>query len=507
MKNIIKKYLAFNQYHYLIDEFEDLLQSHPNYPSLYAVTDTLTLLSIENIAIKIPKEQFEELPNQFVSIFKNELVLITKKKSKIQSVNENGKKDNILIMDFLDNWTGIVVVIEPNTNINLNLFKDNFNRLYYILSFIVLIVLSLFFNNYSFDAVVILINSLLGLFVSSLILFNKLGFQNETISNLCNINQNMSCNTTITSNKYKILTKINFNDLPFLFFTLSTLFLLFEPINSSVIIGFCSLLSIPIIIYSFWLQKVVLKKWCLLCLIVSIILLLQSLFFLNLNFSYKSILNLNFSPFILTSIIVITLWLFLKPIMESKFNLEKKNTELNKFKRDFKIFQFFFKDIQEYNNFEKIKGINYGNEKAPIQLSLFLSPNCNHCHKAFEEAYDLVQKFPNKIQLNIFFNINPENENNPYKIVVEILLALNFKNQDKARQALIDLHINKYNLEDWKIKWNVDLPITLVIKQMQNQYDWCLKNEFNFTPVKILNGKLFPNVYEINELRYFINEF
>jgi hypothetical protein len=43
--------------------------------------------------------------------------------------------------------------------------------------------------------------------------------------------------------------------------------------------------------------------------------------------------------------------------------------------------------------------------------------------------------------------------------------------------------------------------------QIHQQYNWCSENEFNYTPVKIINDKLFPKEYDINELKYFLNDF
>jgi hypothetical protein len=48
----------------------------------------------------------------------------------------------------------------------------------------------------------------------------------------------------------------------------------------------------------------------------------------------------------------------------------------------------------------------------------------------------------------------------------------------------------------------------MVVKQEINkQYEWCSKNNFNYTPVKIVNESLFPNEYELNELKCFLNDF
>ncbi|CAM3588231.1 hypothetical protein FLGE108171_04480 [Flavobacterium gelidilacus] len=42
MKLILNRYLTTANFHSLIDDFENNYISHPNYPSLLAVTDTLT---------------------------------------------------------------------------------------------------------------------------------------------------------------------------------------------------------------------------------------------------------------------------------------------------------------------------------------------------------------------------------------------------------------------------------------------------------------------------------
>ncbi len=101
MKNIVKKYLHQNQLSDVIDDFEDIFQSHPNYPSLYAITDTLNSLSIENIAIKIPKEQIEELPSIFLAFYDDHLVLVNKSNEKISVENDAFEKKQVSYSDFL----------------------------------------------------------------------------------------------------------------------------------------------------------------------------------------------------------------------------------------------------------------------------------------------------------------------------------------------------------------------------------------------------------------------
>lgn len=268
-----------------------------------------------------------------------------------------------------------------------------------------------------------------------------------------------------------------------------------------------SLFAVPAIVYSIWLQKFELKKWCVLCLAVSFVIVLQSVVFTLGNASWFNNDVTDYYSFIFSTILLTSIWFSIKPILENKIKFEKETNELIRFKRNFNLFQFLSKDIEEYDDFEKLKGIEFGNKNAATQITLILSPSCGHCHIAFKDAYKLIQNHPEKTHLTILFNINPENEDNTYRIVAETLLALNEQDPQKAKEAIIDWHINRLDLENWKQKWSIESPHLLINKQLQNQYYWCLKNEFNYTPVKLINGNLFPEGYELKELKYFITNF
>lgn len=507
MKNVVKKYLHQNQFSHVIEDFEDVFQSHPNYPSLYAITDSLNLLSIENIAVKVPKEQIEELPKQFLAIYESQLVLVNKVDKKISIETDNLKKKQINYSNFLEFWNGIIIAIEPNIKITSISNKKNSVWFSYALPFIALLSVSIYYNQYTFNAFSALLISLIGIIVSVFILQEKFGVENEISSKFCNLSPSASCNSVIQSKNSNINTYFNFTDLPLLYFVISFISILMEPKASSLIFGLISLASFPIVLYSVWLQKFGIKKWCVLCLAISFLIVLQSVFFVFSNTSFDVLSQINLAVLLFVSIVVTSIWLFIKPILETKYNLENTNTQLHKFKRNYTLFQFFSNEIEEYDDFEKLKGITFGNENAAVQLTLILSPSCGHCHKAFKDGYELYQKFSEKFYLNILFNINPDNKDNPYKSIVENLLALKEQNPKNAQEAIIDWHINRLDMKNWKKKWTVETPHMLVNQHIQNQYYWCLKNEFNYTPVKIINGELFPDAYEINDLKYFMNEF
>jgi uncharacterized membrane protein len=506
MIKIVKKYLESTNFYNQNEAFEDFFFSHPNYPSLYAISDSLTLLSIENIAVKVPKEKLSELPESFLAFYNNDLVLVTKTNTVVIIETEKGDKKTMSNAEFIANWNGIILAIEPNTTESKGRNSFNFIGTKYGLSIVSLIVLSMLFYGFDIQYFLLLITSLMGFIVSIFIIQEKLGVANETVSKICNWASNTSCYSVIKSSQSNINKWVSFVDLPLVFFTVNLLSLLLFS-GSSTLVGCVNLVSIPMILYSIWIQKFQLKKWCVLCLTISFIIIFQAIIF-SINFNIDAIFEFSNLFFYLFSLIAVTsVWFFVKPILEDKIQTEKLNLGLKKFKRNYSIFNFLLKDILYLEGFNELEGIHFGNNNAEVKLTIFISPSCGHCHKAFQDSYELIKKYPERIFLNVLFNINPENKNNPYTFIVERLLDLNRAAPEKGKEAMLDWHIQQIGLQTWKEKWFIETIDLKVNHQILLQYNWCLKNELNYTPVKIVNSKLFPNEYEISELKYFLNDF
>lgn len=254
-------------------------------------------------------------------------------------------------------------------------------------------------------------------------------------------------------------------------------------------------------------MQTLLKKCSAMCLTLIAIIITQSIILAYGNLNWNNFSTTTIYTILFSTILLSSFWFFVKPILESKIKIEKEVSELKKFKQNFNFFQFHYKNIEEYDGFEDLKGITFGKENTTSQVTLILSPNCKDSHKAFKEAYTLFQNYSEKIYLKVLFNVNPITLDNTNKSVIEDLLALNEQNPKKAQEAIIDWYINHLDLKTWKRKWTVETPHFLINKQLQNQYYWCVKNELNYTPIKIINENLFPDEYELSELEYFINDF
>lgn len=508
MINIVKKYLDKSNYSYQKDDFEEAFLSHPNYPSLFAITDSLDMLTIENIALKIPKEQFVGLPDTFITFFKEEFVLVSKKSDSVIIETENEKKKKIFSEEFLKNWNQIILAIEPNSKESNLQIKNSYSKwLLYSLPATLLVLSSVFLFEFSGFNFLILGTTLLGLMFSILILQEKFGIKTEMGSKLCSININVSCESVIKSHKSEIFRGLSFYDLPILFFGINFLSIVFEPTSSTLIISGLSLLSIPLLFYSIWLQKRILKKWCVLCLSVSLIIFLQGISYFFQSDFFESISFSGYLIYFQSVILFISSWFLIRPTVESNIKLKGGLDSLKRIKRSFKVFKSFMREIEVKDGLETFKGIQYGDSTAPIKLTLFLSPSCGHCHQAFRDARNLFEKYPDKVYLNMLFNINPENENNRYLPIVQTLLAINSTDREKAKEALNDWHDQNLSLQTWKDKWQVLTHNMIANNQIHKQYEWCVANKLNFTPVKIVNNELFPNEYGIDELKFFVNDY
>jgi uncharacterized membrane protein len=493
MLKLVQKFLQINRYSEIKNEFKDLFLSHPNYPSLFAITDSLDLLSVENAAVRVSKEQIVDLPSNFLAYFKEELILVEKAKNfvRINTIKKGSLK--LSYEKFLLDWNGVIVAIEPNNVIARENLKVEYSWLKYTLPLLLVTGLSFFYNNYTVFSAVFLLTSILGFIVSVFIVQEKLGFKNSVISRFCNLSSNSSCSSVMNSKEGNGNKWFSFSDLPLIFFGSSLIAILVQPVQSAIFVGFLSLLAIPVIVSSIWIQKFEIQKWCVMCLVVSGLIFVQSVIWFasdlfTLSFGFQEVF-----PFLLALILLIPIWSALRTTIKNILSNENSLKEMKKFKRNYSLLNFLSKKVPDTNGFEDLRGLNFGNRSAAIKLTVIISPSCGHCHKTFQEAFDLVLRFPEKIFLNVLFNVNPENNENPYIAVVERLLTINRVTPGKTVEAISDWHVKNIGLKKWLKKWHVDSVSMMVSQEINKQYEWCSKNDFNYTPVKIVNEKIFTS--------------
>ncbi|CCG52198.1 Probable transmembrane protein of unknown function [Flavobacterium indicum GPTSA100-9 = DSM 17447] len=503
MLNTIIAYLHRLGFNHKLNEFKNNYYSHPNYPSLLAITDSLNLVGIENVAANVPFNNINNLPNKFVAELvvnnKNDFFIIEKVDDEFFISNENFKRKQYSFQSLTVFWTGLILLVEENESPTT---KENDSRYSnFILLAIIGLCLVLLKNN-SFYTIVQLILSLTGLFLSLEINKSFFSGSKDIESKFCNYGNDFSCNDIIKSNTEIFKKHLSFVDLPILFFSFSFLLQVFFP-NLIEIIGLLSLLSSPVILYSIYYQKFKAKKWCVLCLSVSFVIILNSILFL-LNFNSPKVDFVDVFNVFFLMLIVYMFWKVIKKNILKNNDLQNQNNALLRFKRDKEIFEKLSKNVEL--NSANLNLIELGNENARNTIILFISPSCPHCHKAFKESIEIIEKFPEAYNLKIGFNVNVNNNENPFIDVVFIILRLHSSNGD-YKNALIDWHIRNMEIEKWKEKWEMTVISTKnEIEEIKNQFNWCLQNDFHYAPVRVFNGFLLNENYDLKDVFYFVDD-
>ena len=206
------------------EEFDFQFNSHPDHPSLLALSDTLKFFNINNGAFKIEKAEIELLPNSFIARLKNDqtdyLSFVEKKENTFIYTNGTEKKHSALKHDFELLWDDVVLLAENDANVS-NLKSKQKSNVRFFLPLLTIIlflaVLSIKLTNKWFLAFYVF--PIIGTFFSVAALKDLFNTKNDLLDKFCNATSDTSCKTVVNSTKWKIFEIVSFSDLGILFFT------------------------------------------------------------------------------------------------------------------------------------------------------------------------------------------------------------------------------------------------------------------------------------------------
>ena len=487
------------------------LLSHPEYPNLRAITDTLDYFNIDNLAVKVSKSSFDQLPVIFLAHWHDgtqlEFVLVRKLKNKIKVTWESGVSKRLKTDEFLEYWDGTILAVEKNGD------KKKSNSMYSIygnlaiVSSVVSIVLGVIYYSSSWTVLSFSLFSFLGIVMSYVIQKEELGDGSSRIAKVCEaFNGNAKDCQQVLNSKYGKVFSFSLGDISMVYFTflLSNFFVL--GIDNHIIF-FLSLSSLFAVVYTIYIQIFKLKSWCFLCLIISIILVSQ---FIILNFSNLNVLG--FQEFIFSGsvllMLIISLWYLIKGLWLSNSKISTIRGELLEFKKNKDFFFYSLaKNEASFPAYLKEKNkISFGNMSSGIVVKSITNPLCGFCKNSFEAVDSLLTKRGNDIRVDFIFNIS-EDVNHASNIIIGKVIELYSESKFEAYKALQFWFENK-DLKVWTRKYvRGKQPELLTQKIIQKHILWCKMNNINYTPAIILNGSVFSQTnYDVNDIGFFIED-
>ena len=311
-QNVFVSFLCFLGVKHTKSFSNKYFREHPHKFNLFGLSKMLFDYGIENKGFKTENkgEAIKALEAPFIAHTGTDFVVVFKITADRIYYLWQGKNVNITLNDFLQTWSGVVLLAETNEESIEPNYKENRNKELAItlqkcglLLAIGLFVGFFFIYNRIYENIgwlLVFLTNLFGFYVSYLLAQKQLHTHSEYADKICSLFKQADCNNVLESKAAKLGGIIGWSEIGFGYFTANILILLFFPqlIPYSAIIN---ILTLPYSFWSVWYQKFKVGQWCPLCLIVQ--LLLWAVFVINLTFGIIQLPALKIEEILLTGII------------------------------------------------------------------------------------------------------------------------------------------------------------------------------------------------------------
>ena len=513
MKNIEKFESLFSFFNIEKGDLRNFLDSHPSLYSLLSITDTLNYFQIPNFALNFSTEEIKNIESPcFINIVKEKgeegfWLLKSIKNGKADCFDPQLGNVQLPVDDLLKFCIGPVILVdhdyikEPSKIKNSLLDTASVNNVLVLFSIIL-------FSFLAFDIIrtrtlyeqIWFITTLIGMFGSFLLLQIEYGSQSKLAVSLCSFNQNFDCNSVSSNPKTKLLKNINYSEIGFIYFLSQivwfTLIAVFKTSNLTLSIFFpFSSLSIIFIVYSLYAQLVIIKKWCLLCLIVLFSLFCQLIITLKMS-SNENYFNISFIKYIFILVSVTLFFAYTITQLRSKKKKQEQIKELMKLKLNTSIFTSFLNKVPKTNIDILENDIIIGNRTTKHQLTLILNPFCEHCFESLKIAKYHAKVFEDELNVCIKLIGNTADH-------VKVGAILTSFNNNTAQLDKLDEWFSKKD-SSFIEKYYDEKTVLEFGDTIVSNSQWAKSIQIKGTPTVYLDGKEIAEPYKIVDLNIFL---
>lgn len=502
------------------------LEQHPDYPSLLSINDALPKFNIITFAIDADKKRITEFPLPFIAytdIKGGSFATVTAIRNDTISYYNSACKNTIIttsLADFITIWTGKTLLVEAQSNAGeanyvqqkRKEFLQNNQVIFIFISLLLcgmVMSITAFANTslavalpYSFLALL----NLAGIIVSSLLLWYEIDKTNTTLQKICTAGSKTNCNAILNSKQAKFLGWLSWSEIGYYYFTGSYLALLIIGTDALSILAILNFMALPYILFSVYYQWLIAKQWCVLCLCVQALLLLQGI---TNGFSFHLVTGITLntvSQFVLAFLIPVAIWVLIKPSSIKNKDLQPKAKELARLKANPLIFDSLLVKQKQKTYTTEGLGILLGNLNTNNTIVKVCNPYCGPCAKAHTILEDIIQHNPN-VQVQVLFTATVDNNDKRNKPVRHFLALQQLHGQAVASKAMDDWY--GATIKDYDV-FAAKYPVTTDILEQQNENiiamsKWCDAIDIQFTPTFFINGYQLPEIYNIGDVKYLLS--
>ena len=490
-----------------------LYNEHPYKYSLYGLSKMLSDYNIENAGVSInnKKDGICELEVPFIAHTGDDFVLVFKKNENKVSYIWQNKPFEASKERFLEIWSGVVLLAEPNEystepNYKKNKHKEWVSQIQQSLLILLLGSILLFtyvtqelFTNFGVSILMLL--NLMGVYVCLLLILKQMHVKSNYADKLCSLFKKSDCNDILESKDAKLWGVIGWSEIGLGYFTSNLLIVLWFP----QLISYLSLVGYFTLIFSFWsiwYQKVKVGQWCPLCLIVQFLFWL--LFLVNLFFGFMSVPSFAFNQvFIVACLYTVPVLCInmLYPKLETERKVQKVIQEMNSIKMRDEVIAALLSKQPFHAVYDSDSQIIFGNPSANIRITILTNPHCEPCGMMHRRVEKLLSKVSEKISVQyIFSSFNAELEiSNKHLIAIYLNSSI-----EQRREAFYDwFEKGKYQKEDFFRRYPQNTENNSVKVEFENHNAWKIAAGLAATPTILVNGYILPREYRLEDILYF----
>lgn len=476
------------------------LLAHPMGSSMRGLSDALDALSVRNAVYQLPPEYFDQLEAPFIAVTRQAeapFCLIERINGTLLTVYTRGKRVQMEREAFLRTWTGGVLMGEVTAETQQDRYFRLRNVAYWIYRYSLLeagilgTLLVVIGTSSSVAGLLYLFTLCAGIFVSSAILYKEMS-NRDFLHRFCHIGTAIDCNTVLQS-KGARMAGMGLGELSLFYFSTLLLFSLGCPEGFLPLAAVCALAALAFTVYSVVYQLFVIKKGCMLCLMVCLTVWLNSLaLYLLWNDEVR------FMPAFADCVALALSAAFCMAVWQTV-------------KRQIRIGQEAVKGRQRLSSlfnaeaFKALSGIQPHIGKMPDrgiclhngrtgddEVLIVTNPMCKNCARVHPYLKDLSARASVSLILLTF----PGD-----KVGREVALRLIAAWQMEGWGKMIEL------LEMWNEKHDLGellrYPITEKAEQMYEEHlSYAIGQHITQTPSVIIQGAYMPEVYRIEDLKY-----
>jgi uncharacterized membrane protein len=492
------------------------LKSHPDYPSLLSIADTLDYLGLPNEAIRVEPGMLHEVTVPFIANDESrhgELVII-----------KNRDTIDKEFPCFTSQWDGVLLTAskppawhhpENEKLVAEEKQRSVFVTLAVITAFIFMLAAGI--TAPGIKAILLIITAAAGLLTACLIVLKDMGIHNQLADHVCG--RDTGCDPVIHSKGAKLLFGIGWSDTGLLWFSSMITSLVLASFSGNLtdllrLFSWLSLAVVPFVVFSIWYQARIARRWCRLCLIIA------SLLCTQLAILFPGAYQVSFplpgikTVFYFSGILVLfsSCWFPFRKMFKRQQNQESLLYDGLRFKRNEILFDAIFQKEQEVDVRPWEKDFFSGNRQAAVQIMVACNPYCVPCSAAHEILHQMLQQHRGSVGITTRFALKADDMNDKRTVAAGYMLQ-HIEGHTTGMTAADKALYTEKVLYKW-FKW-MDISqfaaafpnhkSQVIQQELQMHERWIKRSGIQFTPTVFINGRKWPGLYRVADIPIMFN--